>query len=63
MKPEIFREYDVRGLVDSDITPEVARLVGQSLVQYLHLEGEPLGSIVVGHDHRLSSPELAWEVN
>ena len=30
MKPHIFREYDIRGLVGEDLTEEVAKDIGQS---------------------------------
>ncbi|MBN2382507.1 phosphomannomutase/phosphoglucomutase [bacterium] len=59
MKREIFREYDIRGVVGEDITATEARLIGQALVQYLVRHGEKKGPIVVGNDHRLSSPDLA----
>ncbi|MFC1853361.1 phosphomannomutase/phosphoglucomutase [candidate division CSSED10-310 bacterium] len=60
--PQIFREYDIRGLVDTEITPALAFAIGQAVVQYLHRRGESPGPIVVGHDHRLSSPDLAQAV-
>lgn len=52
----IWRRYDIRGLAPDDITPEIARLVGQgfgTLIQ--RLGGE---KIVVARDARLTSPEL-----
>jgi len=62
MKPEIFREYDIRGIVAEDITVNDAQLIGRALVQYLVCKGEKSGHIVVGHDNRLSSAELAKSV-
>lgn len=59
MNPEIFREYDIRGTVGREITEETATLVSKALVQYLTQEGKTTGTIIVGHDNRLSSPELA----
>jgi len=56
MNPRIFREYDIRGLVDQDLTVEGARLIGQSLATYLSRQG--MQKAVVGRDGRLSSPRL-----
>jgi len=50
---EIFRSYDIRGKLDQ-VTPDIARAVGESLVR---LEGAK--TIVVGRDMRATSPELA----
>ena len=57
MNPRIFREYDIRGLVDQDLTAEVARLIGQSLATYLSRRGKQKAA--VGRDGRLSSPSLS----
>lgn len=57
MNPHIFREYDIRGLVDKDLTEETARLIGLSYGTYLRSKGGR--SAVVGRDVRLSSPSLA----
>ena len=35
LNPQIFREYDIRGIVDKDLTPEGIRLLGQSLGTHL----------------------------
>ncbi|RMH15758.1 MAG: phosphomannomutase/phosphoglucomutase [Gemmatimonadetes bacterium] len=54
----IFRQYDIRGLVGRELTPEVARAVG---VAYGARAVETLGrapTVVVGHDNRPSSPDL-----
>jgi phosphomannomutase/phosphoglucomutase len=56
MNPRIFREYDIRGLVDQDLTVEGARLIGQSLATYLSRQGKR--RVVVGRDGRLSSPRF-----
>jgi phosphomannomutase len=50
----IFKAYDVRGLVPSQLHPEVARRIGRAFVDYLGAR-----TIVVGRDCRLSSPHLA----
>ena len=49
----IFKAYDIRGLYPSQLTAEVARRVGRAFVDYLGAK-----HIVVGHDARLSSPEI-----
>ncbi len=53
--PDIFRAYDVRGVVGKALTPEVARRIGHALGV---LYPDSL-RVAVGRDGRLSSPELA----
>lgn len=50
----LFKAYDVRGIVPTELTPDIARLIGRSLVATLAPE-----TVVVGRDMRVSSPELA----
>ena len=55
----IFRQYDIRGLVDTELTPEVSEAVGRA---YGAMALERLGArprIAVGQDNRPSSPTLA----
>ena len=54
---EIFKAYDIRGIVGKTLTPEIAYAVGQSLGT-LSLE-RGASSIAVGRDGRLSGPELS----
>ena len=58
----IFRQYDIRGIVGRDLTPEAARAIGGAYAAYLreHRDGssQRLGSIAVGRDNRPSGPEL-----
>jgi phosphomannomutase / phosphoglucomutase len=55
----IFREYDIRGLVTNELTPQFAEQLGRGFGRYL-LEKDPAAqSIVLGRDHRVSSPALA----
>lgn len=54
MNPEIFREYDIRGVVGRDLTDEVVRLIGQGFATYISRQGKH--RVVVGRDGRLSSP-------
>jgi phosphomannomutase len=57
---EIFREYDIRGVVGKDFDDKFAYVLGQSLVTYLIEHGSGNNPVVsVGYDARLSSPSLA----
>jgi len=53
MNAHIFREYDIRGLVDKDLTVEVVELLGKGLGTVVRRQGGR--SIVVGRDCRESS--------
>ncbi|RMF94526.1 MAG: phosphomannomutase/phosphoglucomutase [Candidatus Schekmanbacteria bacterium] len=53
INPQIFRQYDIRGLVGSDLTPEVVELIGKAFATYLNREGK--NKISIGYDIRLSS--------
>ncbi len=56
MNREIFREYDIRGVVGETLTGQDAVNFGKGFGTYL---GERGGKVVtVGRDNRLSSPEL-----
>ncbi len=53
---EIFREYDIRGLVQPDLTDDLAALIGSGLgTRVLRAGGQ---RIALGRDCRLSSPRL-----
>jgi phosphomannomutase/phosphoglucomutase len=57
----IFREYDIRGIAERDLSDELARSLGQNFA--LLLRGEAEGSarrprVAVGRDGRLSSDRL-----
>lgn len=53
---EIFRSYDIRGLVGSQITPELAQLLGQAIGSEAIDQGEQ--NIVVARDGRTHSESL-----
>ncbi|MDP1654173.1 MAG: phosphomannomutase/phosphoglucomutase [Rhodocyclaceae bacterium] len=55
--PEIFKAYDIRGIIDKSLTPAVARLIGQALGSEARAAG--LSTIAIGRDGRLSGPALA----
>jgi phosphomannomutase/phosphoglucomutase len=56
MNPLIFREYDVRGVADRDLTDELAADLGRAFGTFLRRRGHK--RIVLGRDCRLSSPRL-----
>ncbi|MEJ6761118.1 MAG: phosphomannomutase/phosphoglucomutase [Candidatus Planktophila sp.] len=58
MTSSIFKAYDIRGLVDSELTEDFAFSTGVAVARFLEQEREP-GTIVVGEDMRPSSPKLA----
>src|SRR5215213_10701197 len=54
---EIFRQYDIRGVVGRDLTEEAARAVGQGYAALLAERGVK-GTIAVGRDNRPSGEML-----
>jgi phosphomannomutase / phosphoglucomutase len=56
---EIFREYDIRGIVDTQLTEPVAEAVGKAYGSILSeaVEGRT-PRVAVGHDNRPHSPRL-----
>jgi phosphomannomutase/phosphoglucomutase len=55
--PEIFKAYDIRGVVGKTLTAPIVRAIGQGLGTLALERGRD--TIVVGRDGRLSGPELA----
>ena len=58
MSASIFKAYDIRGLVDKELTPDFAFATGVAVARFLEQEREP-GTVVIGEDMRPSSPTLA----
>jgi len=56
--PNIFKAYDIRGLVGKELTKQFAFSTGVAFAKFLELEREP-ATVVIGEDMRPSSPELA----
>ncbi len=54
---EIFKAYDIRGIVNKSLTADVVRQVGHALGSLAVEQGQT--AIAVGRDGRLSGPELA----
>jgi phosphomannomutase/phosphoglucomutase len=57
LSPTIFREYDIRGLVDRDLTEEAVFRVGRALGTRIRESGGRRAA--VGRDARLSGPRFA----
>ena len=55
IKQDIFRAYDIRGIVDKDFDPDWVEVLGKACGTYFLNLG--LNQAVVGHDCRHSSPE------
>ncbi|HQA12086.1 phosphomannomutase/phosphoglucomutase, partial [Zoogloea sp.] len=55
--PEIFKAYDIRGIVDKTLTAEAVRAIGHALGSEAVARDQK--AIAVGRDGRLSGPELA----
>lgn len=57
LSPTIFREYDIRGTVDQDLTDTAVHLVGKALGTRVREAGGR--TVAVGRDARLSGPKFA----
>jgi len=55
MNPEVFREYDVRGVVGKDLNPEFVHKLGKAIGSYAKDKG--VKNMTVGRDTRLTSEE------
>ncbi|CAN5740215.1 hypothetical protein BH20CHL1_BH20CHL1_08620 [soil metagenome] len=51
---DLFKAYDIRGIVPDELDPELAYKIGRALVTYLEV-----AQVCVGQDMRVSSPALA----
>ena len=54
---EIFKAYDIRGIVGKTLTPEIVESIGQALGSEALARKQ--STICIGYDGRLSGPELA----
>jgi phosphomannomutase / phosphoglucomutase len=57
MNPQIFREYDIRGVVGSDFDAADVERIGLAFGTYVRQQGGK--RLAVGRDHRLSSESFA----
>ncbi len=56
LSASIFKAYDIRGVIDKTLNPDIAQLIGQSFGSAIRDLGEKV--CVVGRDGRLSGPSL-----
>lgn len=54
---EIFKAYDIRGIVGKTLTPEIVEAIGQAIGSEATMRRQT--QICIGYDGRLSGPELA----
>ena len=54
ISPQIFREYDIRGVADDDLTEEAVEIIGKAYAAYLRGKKKH-NCVCVGRDGRLSS--------
>ncbi len=57
LNKDIFRQYDIRGIVGQDLTPETVELLGKGIGTYFRQRG--CRDVALGRDGRLSSPQFA----
>ncbi|HRH42325.1 MAG TPA: phosphomannomutase/phosphoglucomutase [Pyrinomonadaceae bacterium] len=56
MNPNIFREYDIRGIVGNDLNAKTVEQIGLAIGTYFRQNGAT--KIAIGYDARESSPEF-----
>ena len=56
LDPDIFRAYDIRGITDTNLTPEVVYWIGRAFASQAISQGQ--SQVVVGWDGRHSSETL-----
>ena len=54
---EIFKAYDIRGIVDTALTPQVVELIGRAIGSEARARNQ--SGMVIGRDGRLSGPTLS----
>lgn len=57
LSKDIFKAYDIRGIVDKTLTTDTARLIGQAVGS--EARASQVATVVVGRDGRLSGVELS----
>jgi len=55
--PEIFKAYDIRGIVGRTLTPDAVEAIGRAIGSESRERGCP--TVAIGRDGRLSGPELS----
>lgn len=61
MNSYIFREYDIRGVVGEDLTPDVVNTLGKGIGSYLRRN--EARKISIGYDGRLSSVDICNQLS
>jgi len=57
LPPEIFKAYDIRGIVGRTLTPEIVEPIGRAIGSEARARGGT--KLAIGYDGRLSGPSLA----
>lgn len=60
LSPDIFREYDIRGIADTDLCDSNVALISRAFGTWLKRKG--VTNVVVGGDVRLSTPRIRVQV-
>jgi phosphomannomutase/phosphoglucomutase len=60
LNPNIFREYDIRGLVETDLTSEVVYELGRGIGTFIRRKGAK--KFTLGRDGRLSSERISCDL-
>lgn len=60
----IFKAYDIRGLVQDELSEELAYRLGRAFIVFLREKGQDLSNkkVVIGRDMRLTSPVFSEAV-
>lgn len=58
-KNHIFREYDIRGVYQTDFDNDFAKRLGKAFASFLKTEQGEIPTVSIGYDARLSSPSIA----
>ena len=58
--PSIFKAYDIRGIVETDLTPDTVQLIGQAFATESLTQNSK--TVVIARDGRLSSPQLSMSL-
>ncbi len=62
MQENIFREYDIRGIVGTELVIDACYDLGKAIVSYLHAKHPTSTSFIVGRDGRLHSDAIYTEI-
>ncbi len=61
INPNIFREYDIRGIAGKDLTEEIMERIGKAYVSFMKAKKAiKTNTVVVGRDGRISSKSFSW---